>query len=132
VGANNQIPPQRPDARARRGRDAEQSVARWLRARGFQIVALNLHVGKYELDVVARSGALIVVVEVRTRGARAWTRPFGSMDRSKRQRIRRAGEWLWQRRYRNDPSVQRMRFDAASVVFDARGEARVEYIPAAF
>jgi putative endonuclease len=116
----------------RRGRDAEEAVARWLRARGFQIVALNLRVGRYELDVVARSGALIVVVEVRSRGGRAWTRPFGSLDRAKQQRIRRAGEWLWQRRYRLDPSVQRMRFDAASVLFEEGEEPRVEYIPAAF
>lgn len=120
------------NGRAEVGRAAELAVAAWLSAHGFQIVALNLHVGKYEIDVVARSEALVVVVEVRTRGRQAWTSPFGSLDRAKQLRIRRAGERLWQRRYRNDPSVERMRFDAASVVFDAEGRAQVEYTPAAF
>jgi putative endonuclease len=117
--------------RARVGRAAEHAVASFLRARGFAIVALNLRVGRYELDVVARSGPLIVVVEVRARGPKAWTRGFGSLTPAKRLRIRRAGERLWQRRYRHDPSAERLRFDAASVRFDASG-THVEYVPAAF
>lgn len=117
--------------RHRLGRAAERAVAQWLRAQGFQIVALNLRVGRYELDVVARRGRLVVVVEVRTRGRKAWTRPFGSIDEAKRRRIRRAGEWLWQRRYQRDDTVDRLRFDAASVRFH-RGVTTVEYVPAAF
>lgn len=118
-------------ARAEAGQSAERAVLRWLVAHGFHIVATNLRVSRYELDIVARSGPLIVVVEVRTRGPGAWTRGFGSLDAAKRRRIRRAGEWLWQRRYRNDPSAERLRFDAASVSFVA-GSPRVEYVPAAF
>lgn len=106
-------------------------MAAWLTSNGFDIVATNLRVGHYELDVVARNGPLIVVVEVRTRGPRAWTSGFGSLDAGKRRRIRLAGERLWQRRYRNDSSAERMRFDAASVSF-ASGEPHVEYVPAAF
>jgi hypothetical protein len=48
------------------------------------------------------------------------------------RRIRRAGERLWQRRYKNDASAERMRFDAASVTFDETGNAQVEYAEAAF
>jgi hypothetical protein len=68
---------------------------------------------------------------VRARSARAWTTGFGSLDGKKRYRVRLAGQRLWQRRYRNDPSVNRMRFDAASVVFGANGPV-VEYVEAAF
>jgi putative endonuclease len=81
--------------------------------------------------VVARQGPLIVVVEVRSRGPGALTRAFGSFDAAKRLRIRRAGERLWQRRYQNDPSAERLRFDAASVTFTG-GTPAVEYVPAAF
>ena len=84
-----------------------------------------------ELDSLALV-ELIVVVEVRTRGPGAWTTGFGSIDVAKRRRIRRAGERLWQRRYKNDASVERMRFDAASVNFEATGRAVVEYAEAAF
>ena len=111
---------------------AERSVGEYLVARGYEIVASNLRVGHLELDLVARKGQVVAVVEVRTRGPRAWTTGLGSMGALKRQRIRRAGERLWQRRYRNDESVERMRFDAASVRFDARGVPTVEYVIAAF
>jgi putative endonuclease len=107
-------------------------VADYLVERGFAVVAKNLRLGKLELDVVARRAELIVVVEVRTRGAGAWTSAFGSIDLAKRRRIRRAGERLWQRRYKNDASVERMRFDAASVSFDTEGRPTVEYVEAAF
>jgi putative endonuclease len=119
-------------ARAERARSAESAVAAYLERQGFAVVAQNLRLGRLELDVVARQGALIVIVEVRTRGAGAWTTAFGSIDSAKRRRIRRAGERLWQRRYKHDASVERMRFDAASVSFDANGDAQVEYVEAAF
>jgi putative endonuclease len=117
--------------RARRGAAAEAAVAEYLVARGFVILATNLRVGRLELDVVARSGSVVVVVEVRTRGHGAWTSGFGSIDSKKRLRIRRAGERLWQRRFKQDSSVERLRFDAASVSFDG-DQPTVEYVEAAF
>jgi len=113
------------------GRRAEAAVVEFLERQGYQIVDTNLRLGHLEIDIVARQATTIVVVEVRTRGAGAWTTGFGSMDAKKRARIRRAGERLWQRRYRNDRSVERMRFDAASVTFDG-GEPSVDYVVAAF
>jgi Holliday junction resolvase-like predicted endonuclease len=70
-------------------------------------------------------------VEVRSRSPEAWTSGFGSIDGKKRYRIRLAGQRLWQRRYRNDMSVKRLRFDAASVVFGVDGPV-IEYVEAAF
>jgi putative endonuclease len=99
--------------------------------RGFEIVALNLRLQYLELDVVARRGALVVVVEVRSRGQGAWTSAFGSLDARKRQRVRLAGQRLWQRRYRQDASVKHLRFDAASVSFGPTGPT-IEYAEAAF
>lgn len=119
------------DGRSEAGARAERAVARYLEERGYDIVAMNLRVGRLELDVVARQGGLIVVVEVRTRGSGSWTSGFGSIDGKKKQRVRRAGERLWQRRYRHDPSAERLRFDAASVRFE-HGRAIVEYAAAAF
>jgi putative endonuclease len=113
------------------GQAAEVAVCEYLEQQGYQIVARNLRLGRFELDVVARMRELVVVVEVRTRGAGAWTTAFGSMTRLKRERIRRAGQRLWRERYRKDPSVERLRFDAASVVFED-DKTHIEYIVAAF
>ncbi len=81
--------------------------------------------------MVARRDELVVVVEVRSRSSSAWTSGFGSIDGRKRYRIRLAGQRLWQRRYRHDLSVKRLRFDAASVVFGADGPI-IDYVEAAF
>lgn len=113
------------------GDAAEAAVAEYIAALGLQLVAKNLRVGRLELDLVAREGSVIVVIEVRTRGSGAWTSGFGSIDSEKRARIRRAGERLWQRRYKHDGSIERLRFDAASVTFTDAGPI-VEYVRAAF
>lgn len=99
--------------------------------RGFQIVATNLRLSYLEIDVVARRDDLVVVVEVRSRSASAWTTGFGSLNGQKRHRIRLAGARLWQRRYQHDLSVKRLRFDAASVRFSSSG-IELEYVEAAF
>ena len=81
------------------GTRAEQAVAAHLVAAGLEIVGLNLRIGRLELDVVARDGAVIAVVEVRTRGPGAWVRPLDSVDAEKQRRVRRAGERLWRDRF---------------------------------
>ena len=107
-------------------------MVEYLEAQGVAIVARNLRIGRLELDIVARDGPVVAVIEVRTRGPTAWTRGFGSMDGKKRVRIRRAGERLWRDRYKHDASIDRLRFDAASVTFDEASNASVEYVKAAF
>jgi putative endonuclease len=119
------------DERRARGVRAEALVAAWLEQQGYEIVATNLRLGALELDVVARKGPLVAVVEVRTRGPTARTTGMGSVTPLKRARIRRAGERLWQRRYRRDRSVERLRFDVASVELDT-DPPRIEYVVAAF
>ena len=123
------------DARVARahsfGRSAEREVVRHLQKAGAIIVATNLRIGKLELDVVAREGRTVVIVEVRARGPGAWSRPFGSLVTQKRLRIRRAAQLLWRHRYRHDPTVDRIRIDAASVEI-RDGKMVIEYVKAAF
>lgn len=119
------------DGRHARGARAEALVAEWLREQGYEIVATNLRLGALEIDLVVRKGPVVAVVEVRTRGPTARTTGLSSVTPLKRARIRRAGERLWQRRYRRDSSVERLRFDVASV--DLHTEPpRIEYVVAAF
>lgn len=114
------------------GTRAEQAVAAHLTAAGLEIVGLNVRVGRLELDVVARDGAVIAVVEVRTRGPGAWVRALDSIDAAKRARVRRAGERLWRERFARDLQVERMRFDVAAVELLPDGSAQIEIVKAAF
>ncbi len=93
-------------------------MADWLRARGYEIIGTNVRLGALELDVVARHGALVVVVEVRTRGSGAYESAFASVGEAKRRRLREATERLW-RTMSSDPTIERVRIDVASVDLDA-------------
>jgi putative endonuclease len=121
-----------PNRRSALGAAAEDAVAKYLIARGLELIARNARVGRLEVDLIARDGPVIAVVEVRTRGPTSWQRALDSIDAQKRARIRRAGERLWRERFSRDQRIERMRFDAASVTFLPSGEALVEHIKAAF
>jgi putative endonuclease len=91
------------------------------------VVATNVRVGRLEIDIVAREADTVVVVEVRTRGTTSWQTGLQSIDQRKAARVRRAGEQLWRSQFERDRSVNRMRFDVASVTFTPRGDAVVEH-----
>jgi putative endonuclease len=118
-------------SRSETGAAAEEAAARFLEAAGFVILDRNLRVGRLEIDLVAREGCVVVLVEVRTRGPRSFVRGLDSIDVKKRARVRAAGEILWSTRFTHEPGVERMRFDAASVAFTATGPV-VEHVRGAF
>lgn len=103
----------------------------WLEARGLRVLGANVRVGYLEVDLLVQDGRTLAIVEVRTRGASAWTSAFGSIDGWKRTRLRRAGERLWNRKFRFHSDVDHVRFDVASVTW-REGAAVIEYIRAAF
>ena len=116
----------------RLGRVAEKAVEDYLVARGFRILARNLRLEDIEIDLLARSERLVVVVEVRTRSPSAWASALQSVTPAKKERIRRAGALVWAKRFERDQSVERMRYDVAAVYFDPEGKVSVEYIEGAF
>jgi len=111
---------------------AERAAEEHLLAHGFGILGRNVRVGRYEIDLLARDGAVLVVVEVRARGERALVRALDSIDARKRSRLRTAATWLWRDRFSKDPRFERVRFDCAAVTFDATGRPIVEHVRAAF
>ena len=119
-------------ARAALGARAEAAVADYLTALGLQLLGCNVRVGRLEIDLLCLDGAVVVVIEVRTRGAGSWQRGLDSIDWKKRARVRQAGERLWRDRFSKQEGLDRMRFDCAAVTFEASGEVRIEYVRAAF
>jgi putative endonuclease len=119
------------NTRKRDGDRAEEAVADYLVARGFRILARQLRLGHLELDLVAKKGDLVAIVEVRTRGRGAFEGPLASVSGAKRRHILLAAERLWRGRLAADPEVGRVRIDVAAVYFEA-GRTAVEYIAGAF
>jgi putative endonuclease len=108
------------------GRRAEQVVAQHLVVQGFTILARNLRLGSLEIDLVARRGPLVVVVEVRARGPRSFMGPFASVSAKKRATLLRAAQRLYETRLAPMRDVERVRLDVAAVYFEG-DTARVEY-----
>lgn len=107
-------------------------MAAHLVAKGFELIGRNVRVGSLELDIVAREGSTLAVVEVRTRGRSAWESALGSVSGMKQRRVRDAAAVLWASRFSQWPMLERVRFDVAAVDLDAPEGAQIEYVKAAF
>ena len=72
---------------SRRGAAAESLAAAFLECRGLIILERNYRCRFGEIDLVARSGALLVFVEVRARRSEAFGGAAGSITAAKRRRL---------------------------------------------
>jgi putative endonuclease len=72
---------------ARAGRDAETAACRYLEERGMEIVGRNFRGRGGEIDVIAKTGNVLVFVEVRYRETEAFGSPEESIELRKRRRI---------------------------------------------
>ena len=82
------------------GDAAEQLVADYLAGLGWVILARNVHVGRFELDLIAVDPGPpreLVAVEVRWRASRGFGLPEETVDGRKRSRVRAAAYGLLER-----------------------------------
>ena len=73
------------------GRRGERLAEDHLKAKGYAILARNYRVRGGEADLVARLGATVVVVEVKTRRSRRFGAPEAAVTRTKVARVLAAG-----------------------------------------
>jgi putative endonuclease len=79
----------------RPGKRAERRAARWYRLRGYRVLAENVWIGGYELDLVVRRGRRLVFCEVKEKTGDAFGDPLDMVTAEKQRRLRRAaGAWL--------------------------------------
>jgi putative endonuclease len=109
------------------GRMGEALAAGHLHREGYDILETNWHSRQLEVDIIARSGHLLVIVEVKTRTSSRHGEPEVFVSKVKqRHLIRAANHYLL--KHRLDLEI---RFDIVSIVFE-KGEARINHIPDAF
>lgn len=121
----------RGPAHLRAGEWGEQQAERLLRSKGWTILGRRVRVGRRdELDLVARAGGVLVFVEVKTRRAEDFGRPFSAVDRAKRRCLSRAA-YGYLRALRERPEY--FRFDVVEVVGEPGGaEPVIRHIENAF
>lgn len=121
------------------GDAAETLVLARLVEAGWTILARNVHVGRYELDLVAVDAgppAALVVVEVRWRRSRGFGLAEETVDHRKRARVRQAAYGLLDRGVVPDgraiPHLP-LRFDLVVIEpGDRGGEPKIRHHRAAF
>jgi putative endonuclease len=69
------------------GTRSERAAARFLRRKGYRILAHNYTCPHGELDLVALDGRCVVFVEVRSTGGDDAARPAASVDDAKQRRL---------------------------------------------
>ena len=74
-------------AAQRLGRSGERVAARYLRRRGFYIIAERVCSAWGEIDLVAIQGRTVVFIEVKTRRSDAYGQPEEAVTREKQRRL---------------------------------------------
>ncbi|GBD41847.1 hypothetical protein HRbin39_01234 [bacterium HR39] len=97
--------------RLRRGRSGELIAAWWLRLQGFRILARRLSTPVGEIDILARRGRVLAVVEVKRRADVAGA--LAALAPAQRRRLERAAAWVVQ--HRPELAELELRFDVIAV-----------------
>ena len=95
----------------RRGRVAESVCVAWLMLHGYRIIGTRMRSPVGEIDIAARRGRMLAVIEVKARGTRAMA--LASVGKRQRRRLLRAAEWLIAGR--TDLAELDIRFDVMAV-----------------
>lgn len=114
----------------RAGDRGEAEVARYLRKKGYTLLASQWRCRFGELDLVAKSKeGIICFVEVKLRSAGAIALPREFVDSRKQERLRTAAQAYL---VAHDIEAVAARFDVAEVYAENDCKLRVEYLENAF
>lgn len=111
------------------GARGERLALRALRRAGYRIIARNVHIGRYEIDIIARDGDTTVFVEVKTRREQDEIAPEENVRHEKRRRLRQAARVYMERE--RDPAMY-YRFDVVAVHVPDSGKPSTEIYRDAF
>jgi putative endonuclease len=116
------------DSRRQLGDQGEDLAAAALQKQGYKILARNYVTPLGEIDLIARQGKTVVIVEVKTRKSLRFGSPQEAVSAAKQKRLRRLADYyLKEKRFTGSP----VRFDVVAVTL-AGDEAQVEIIRNAF
>jgi len=116
------------DARRQLGDQGEDLAAAALQKQGYKILARNYLTPLGEIDLIARQGKTVVIVEVKTRKSLRFGSPQESVSLAKQKRLRRLADYYLKDKRLTDAPV---RFDVVAVTLVGE-EPQVEIIQNAF
>jgi len=109
------------------GKKGEDIAAEYLQKKGYKILERNWVSGKNEIDIIAREGKYIIVIEVKTRHSIYAGEPETAVTRDKQKSLIRAAN-SYVRKMNMDEEV---RFDIISILV-VKGKEQINHIEDAF
>ena len=118
------------------GDRGEQMAADYLTQQGYTVIARNYYAAHHEIDIIARYGAYICFVEVKTRRASEaakYGRPAAAVSYTKQKRLITAAEQY----LRQNPGCGQPRMDVVEVYLpdsipEPERAERIVHMPGAF
>jgi putative endonuclease len=106
------------------GRWGEDLAAAFLEEKGYELIERDWKSGHHDLDIVAKDGSTLVIVEVKTRRNRLYGNPEESIDYRKRRSLLSAINHYTKshRIYSN------VRFDIISIVGNIGEKSEIDHI----
>mgnify|MGYP001825243097 FL=1 len=111
------------------GKRGERAAARYLKRRGYKILARGDRLTSGELDLVALDGRTIVFVEVKTRRTAEAGHPVEAVDPAKERRLTRVAVTFLKRHGLLEHSA---RFDVVAVTWPEGKRPTIEHFENAF
>ena len=118
-----------PDPRKRFGQEGESAAERYLRHKGYRIVARNLRSRVGELDLVAEDGQVLVFVEVKARRTDEFGGAIYAVHQRKQEKVIRLAAQYLARHHIND---RLCRFDVILLQGKDTVGSQIEHIQNAF
>ena len=109
------------------GKKGEELAVAYLREQGYAILATNFRAGRNEIDIVARDGETLVIVEVKSRRSNYFAEPEYAVTMDKqRALIRAANSYI----YRKNIELE-TRFDIIAIILNDE-EVHINHLKDAF
>ncbi len=97
------------------GQKGEEAASEYLKEQGYSIIETNYRCKLGEIDIIARDGEMVVIVEVRTKTGLAFGRPEESINRDKARKLNRLALQYIQANYHREISS---RIDLIAVMIE--------------
>jgi len=110
------------------GIKGENLAVKFLKEKGYRIIARNYKTPIGEIDIIAQDGNTIVFIEVKTRTDEFFGQPFEAVNKRKRQKLKNVALLYLKRHGREFP----VRFDVLSIFYRENGKKEIEHIKDAF
>lgn len=109
------------------GMKGEEIAQQYLREKGYTILETNWRSGSNEIDIIAKQGSFLVIVEVKTRKGKPLVSPEEAVDLNKQRLLIKAANLYI---YKNNVNLE-TRFDIIGIIMQGN-DYQVNHIEDAF